>query len=362
MSKMDNEELMRLAEEAENKLNEQQDEGFMQQAEKNMLEMMGVSSFDEFMNLSPKEQKKRSREMNKKLLSMMGMTVADAMKIDRSNITEAKQNRKRPAKADVVKNRKQLLPFLKNVTYLEPIKPSEPLPPLSSKIGGKPDLPRNFEWFRNSSGTPLTCLLQLNLNDVPEHENDEFLPKNGMLYIFYDIENQPWDSDDNEKGFAVYYHNEDLNELHPTEFPEETDPDCAYAGFAEENCIIDEYRINFISKKDLPDYGDFTLLSENSGYIEDYESEKDAVLGYDSVEYSDSYFKLGGYSNCIQSSVSEEFGDDDIQLFQLCSLAGDYTDGRGFMFGDGGKLYFYIDRKDLAKCCFDKVKFVLQCY
>lgn len=57
MSKMDNEELMRLAEEAENKLNEQLGEGFMQQAEKNMLEMMGVSSFDEFMNLSPKEQK-----------------------------------------------------------------------------------------------------------------------------------------------------------------------------------------------------------------------------------------------------------------------------------------------------------------
>lgn len=362
MSKMDNEELMRLAEEAEKKLNEQLGEGFMQQAEQNMLEMMGVGSFDELLNLSPKEQKKRSREMNEKLLSMMGMTVADAMEIDRNNSNEAKQNRKHHEKPYTAKHSEKLLPFLKNVTYLEPIKATEPLPPLSSKIGGKPDLPHNFEWFRNSSGTPLACLLQLNLSEVPIYENDDFLPKSGILYLFYDIENHPWDSDDDENGFAVYYYNGDLNELCPTDFPEETDSDCAYAGCVDENCIVDEYRINFISKKDLPDYEDFTLLSEDGDYIEDYEDERDAVLGYDSLEYSDGYFKLGGYSNCIQNGVSEEFDDDYVQLFQLCSLAGDYMDGRGFMFGDGGKLYFYIDRKDLAECRFDKVRFVLQCY
>lgn len=362
MNNIDNDELIRLAEEAEKKLNEQFGEGFIQKAEQDMLEMMGVGSFNELMNLSPKEQKKRSREMNEKLLSMMGMTVADAMEFDKNKLSEAKKNRKRPAKADVGKHREQLLPFLKNVTYLEPIKVSEPLPPLSSKIGGKPDLPKDFAWFRNSNGTPLTCLLQLNLSEVPVYENDEFLPKSGMLYIFYDIENQPWDSDDDENGFAVYYYNGDLNELCPTDFPEETDSDCAYAGCVDENCIIDEYSINFISKKDLPDYEDFTLLSEDGDYIEDYENEKDAVLGYNSFEFYDTYFKLGGYSNCIQNGVSEEFDDDAVQLFQLCSLAGDFVDGRGFMFGDGGKLYFYIDKKDLAECRFDKIKFVLQCY
>ncbi len=361
MSNIDNDELMRLAEEAEKKLNEQFGEDFIQRAEQNMLEMMGVGSFNELMNLSPKEQKKRSKEMNKQLLSMMGMSVADAMKFDREKSNEAKKSRKRPAKASVGKHSEQLLPFLKNAIYLEPIKSSEPLPPLSSKIGGKPDLPRDFEWFRNSSGTPLTCLLQLNLSDIPKYENENFLPEEGMLYIFYDIENQPWDADDDENGFAVYYYSGDLSELSPTDFPEETDPDCCFAGYADENCIVDEYKINFISEKDLPDYEDFTLLSKDGDYIEDYENEKDSLLGYDSFEYNDSYFKLGGYSNCIQNSVAEEFEDDDIQLCQLCSMGSDFNDGCGFMFGDGGRLYFYISKSDLAECRFDRVRFVLQC-
>ena len=57
--------------------------------------------------------------------------------------------------------------------------------------------------------------------------------------------------------------------------------------------------------------------------------------------------------------AEEEFDEDYVQLCQLSTFE---SDNCGFMFGDGGNLYFYIKKSDLAEKRFDKVKISLQCY
>jgi len=54
----------------------------------------------------------------------------------------------------------------------------------TSKYGGLPDVPPEFEWPRTKTGFPLTFICQLNLRQVAETKIVSALPKSGMLYFF----------------------------------------------------------------------------------------------------------------------------------------------------------------------------------
>ena len=95
---------------------------------------------------------------------------------------------------------------------------------------------------------------------------------------------------------------------------------------------------------------------------EEFEKNKRDVirlLGYDPFEYSEKYFKLGGYSNSIQCGLSDVFDESFVQLCQLTTFESGQC---GFMFGDGGNLYFYIKKEDLRNREFGSTEIVLQCY
>lgn len=361
----DMDEIMKKAEEAEKELlgslSEEQ-KNLLANAEKMMSEMMGVSDISELMSLSPKEQKKRAKEMNRQLFEMMGITEEDAMRMDRENRKSAERKPARTTTEVSESVVEQLKPFMKNAIYIEPIYEERTIETASSKIGGKPDMPENFVWYRNESDEPLTFLMQINCAEIHEYDKDGVFPEKGMLYFFYDIENQPWESDDQDgKGYAVYYYDGDLSLLVPTDFPDEYAPEeCCCYGYADMNCIVDEIAVRFFSKNDLPSYEDHENLCGNVNFnYDEYDNAKTAILGYDTSEYSEDYFKLGGYSDVIQCGLTEEFDEDYVQLCQLSTFE---SDNCGFMFGDGGNLYFYISKSDLAEKRFDKVKISLQCY
>ncbi|WJZ02409.1 DUF1963 domain-containing protein [Corynebacterium freiburgense] len=70
---------------------------------------------------------------------------------------------------------------------------SDPTIPLgASRIGGNPDIPKGFIWPLNSSGTPLSFFLQINLADIqglqidslPESDPLRLLPTTGLLLLF----------------------------------------------------------------------------------------------------------------------------------------------------------------------------------
>ena len=101
------------------------------------------------------------------------------------------------------------------------------------------------------------------------------------------------------------------------------------------------------------------------------------------MESLDSYTKLLGYPDVIQSSMEEQCAaitkgfiggidspkkyreevikdsKDWILLFQMDTVE---TSDYELMFGDSGHIYFWIKKEDLKNKNFDNIWLILQCY
>ena len=255
--------------------------------------------------------------------------------------------------------------------------------PLQTKIGGKPDLPPDFEWSyyegEDFNGVienrPLSFIAQINCAEIKPYDKDDLLPNTGMLYFFYELGTMTWGYSPEDKGSVrVFYYDGDLSLLKQTDFPETLN----------KGYIIPEKTPEFVSVSDIPDYSEVYEF-----YGTDFHDDDDAVDIYQELresEFSDEIrIKLLGYADLIQNTIQceceyvsrgydygngipdtseEEKADiekkaaDWILLFQLDTVeADDYE----LMFGDCGRIYFYIRKKDLAERNFDNVQLILQC-
>lgn len=114
-----------------------------------------------------------------------------------------------------------LSPWLERSLGLTPTEPDQYLVPGQSRMGGKPDLPSDWQWPRlDDSGDletapnpPLRFALQLNLAEL--HSPHPLLPSSGLLYFFVD------DDELFPTGQVLFYQG-DLASLRPREEPEET--------------------------------------------------------------------------------------------------------------------------------------------
>ena len=127
----------------------------------------------------------------------------------------------------------------------------EKLPKGTSKIGGKPDLPKDFQWFyykgedykKIVENRPLSFLMQINCEEVHKYDKESLLPEKGMLYFFYELFTMTWGFSPQDRGSAkVFYYDGEIEDLVPADFPEDMEKDC----------IIPESKINFESMNDYP--------------------------------------------------------------------------------------------------------------
>ena len=82
-----------------------------------------------------------------------------------------------------------LLPSLQ--LYAERVELDE-LPPGASRLGGVPDVPAGFAWPRGANGEALAFLAQLRLEDVRPADPTGLLPGSGWLVFFYDATGDTW--------------------------------------------------------------------------------------------------------------------------------------------------------------------------
>jgi uncharacterized protein YwqG len=252
----------------------------------------------------------------------------------------------------------------------------------SSKIGGNPDLPSNFEWFYFqgesyegiSANRPLSFLAQINCEEASKYDKDLILPPKGMLYFFYEFATMTWGFNPQDKGSAkVYYYSGDISGLSRTKFPLDL----------LEEYKIPEMTITFSSENELPDYEEFVEWHEGFDYKQwdEYDKAKSKLI-LESDEETVS--KLLGYANLIQggmllqcelttsgintgnsdgySNVSAQQKEDSTKwqlLFQLDSIQ---TDKYEMLWGDVGRIYFYIEIDDLKALNFENSWLILQCY
>lgn len=247
----------------------------------------------------------------------------------------------------------------------------------SSRTGGSPCLPRDFDWPTNK-GRPLDFLVQLNLNEVSQYVSSNVLPSNGILTFFYDLENQPWS-----------YDPKDLGGYKTVLFPNNTD-------FAEKQAPFSEFAMpqrlmQFRKAFSVPFFGtrsyDTLKLAVN---LTSEEEDRFCEFGLELSDVGSNYPRQswGGHHQVLGHSQNVQ-GDMQLEAQLVthglyCGDSSGYNDPRAkaledgaddwelllqldsdetcdLMWGDVGMLYFWIRRQDLSEQRFEKVWMTLQC-
>ena len=236
-----------------------------------------------------------------------------------------------------------------------------------SKIGGHPDLPKNIEWFREDNGKRLSFIAQINLSEVASFDKSKQLPSQGILYFFYSADQEAWGFDIKDKDkFKVFFYDGSLSELKRQDFPKDLAAHSRY-----KPC-----KLTFQSSISLPnweqDYVSSTLSeTETDKYFnitEDLGGESNKLLGHSDniqgpMELECELVTNGlycgdptGYNDPRAKKLAKN-ADSWTLLFQVDS---NYKEA-GMMWGDMGRLYFWIKKDDLKSKKFDQCWLISQC-
>ena len=185
----------------------------------------------------------------------------------------------------------------------------------ASKLFGTPDVFKGFEWPGieiDGEIYDLSFIGQINLKEAAKYDTDGLLPKEGMLYFFYDLDEMPYEPSDRNACRVIYCEKD--TDLHPTGYVDEDGEDLSFR----------EMAIAFETVED--------------GFLAD-DSETHLLLGSPSLDYGFEYECIDGWQ----------------MLFQLDSLE---TDDICLNFGDEGVLCFCIDEEKLKEKDFSDVRIV----
>jgi uncharacterized protein YwqG len=241
-----------------------------------------------------------------------------------------------------------------------------------SKIGGRPDLPKNIEWVSVTHGDKRFSLLfiaQFNLAEIKPYDEENLLPASGILYFFAD---SIWNGFITNEARVIYFDG-DLSLLERKTFPEDIPPTlpqewgerfdaCAVTFVPEVN--LPGHDANWV-EPDIPEgktWGELSELEQFSSYAfpnhHTYGFIVNRLLGYNYGVPEDMQLdcqlilETGRPYNATpeQRQSAEQHKGDWQLLFQM-----DSDENAGMMWSDAGVICFYIRRQDLINKNFDHV-------
>lgn len=242
----------------------------------------------------------------------------------------------------------------------------------NSFLGGLPSVSETIEWpIKNNQ--PLAFVAQLDLKEINQDKQIDWLPACGRLLFFYDMDDYPWGFDPADKGgWAVIYDN-GSNDLFELKAPEN---------------IADESRIpnkKYVKSEPFMSYPSAERLDlEAVGISEDDDAEYDRYIEFVEHNYEPNPFhQMSGYPFPMQGDLMEKecqlvsggvncgssMGyktrkaqelmkekNDWVLLFQF-----DSDDDIDVMWGDAGMLYFWVKESEARKNIFSNAWLVSQC-
>jgi uncharacterized protein YwqG len=253
-----------------------------------------------------------------------------------------------------------------------------------TKIGGKPDLPNEVTWVTETNivetaekkflifnskkeetmTKPLSFIAQINLSETSLFDKDNLLPKTGLLYFFYSAEQEVWGFDHKDKNkFKVIYWNGDFSELKRTDFPND---------LPEYSCFK-PCSVEIKSEVSLPSYGheiyeDFADGEDDKFWEEVYnDGEINKLLGYSDNIQNEMELECELVTNGLYCGDPSGYNDPRAKALEPNAknwrllLQIDSNEENEMMWGDCGRLYFWIKKDDLLNKQFDKSWFSLQC-
>jgi uncharacterized protein YwqG len=218
-------------------------------------------------------------------------------------------------------------------------------------------------WPTEKNGKFLSFIAQINFTELVNTGFDTILPTKGILYFFYAADQDGWGFEyAHIDKFRLLYFDGDLREVMRTPYPE------TLAEYARYKPTLIKAR----SEISLPDSFQFYEAVAN----EDGDKLYDIVHGYDDIH------KMFGYADVIQNEMELECelvtnglycgdpsGYNDPRAKELepnakewiLLLQIDSTEENEMMWGDAGRLYFWIKKSDLADLRFHKAWMISQC-
>ena len=196
---------------------------------------------------------------------------------------------------------------------------ADSLPIGSSKFFGNPDVWEGFEWpaiEEDGELFDLTFMCQINCAEIAAFDKDGKLPKTGMLYFFYDLDEMP-SSPSIEQAAKVLYYNGNIDSLRQIKLVDEDGEDLSVKEMKLEFEIVD------------------------AGYLDDTDTTH-LMLGIPSLDYGTFYDSIDGWQMLLQIDSME-------------------TDEVVINFTDEGVLCFYIEPEKLENGDFSDVR-IMQIY
>ena len=243
-----------------------------------------------------------------------------------------------------------------------------------SKIGGTPDVPLDFVWPYTNNDQPLSFLCQLNLTEIKPYDSTNLLPDEGLLSFFYDVAEQPWGYDPNDRdGFHVFHFTQVPDRLQRMQHPAVLDEpiESAVLHFRNESTLPSwespyaENVADILTEEQQDTYNDFLCDWSDE---ETTEQTTHRIDGHPDMIQGDMYLQCQlvtnglycgdatGYNHPLRKELEPHAKDWQL-LLQL-----DSEDDLGYMWGDSGRLYFWIRKEDCKNKKFDKAWPILQCY
>jgi len=228
---------------------------------------------------------------------------------------------------------------------------------------------------------PLHFLAQIDLEALSQslggHDAAKELPSSGFLYFFYEAEHGGWGYDPKiEKGFRTFYvDNVAREQLTPAKPPANLATDGRYP-----SCTL-SFRPTFVLPAEGDDRFEEMKLPDDPAMSERYDAlrskllassdddPRHLLLGHPDLVQNDMHLEVQLASNGMY--VGDSSGYSDARAKALAAGAKDWVlllqidsddDCPGWMWGDAGRLYFWIRKQDLSAKRFDKAWMVLQCY
>jgi len=237
-----------------------------------------------------------------------------------------------------------------------------------NRMGGLPDVSDGFVWPSGPNG-PLSFVAQIDLSSLPL-TNLPDLPRRGLLAFFYD--NRVWGFDPKHRGgFYIHYFDEPFENLRLATAPADSTLSqfhgiCQFEIF--KSCALDVHEM--LSLPCDPLYLDLEIE-----YEEIYD---DFVVSLGGMH------RIGGFPVPIQNREMDlrcalvsngvycgtDNGSADPRASALASTRSEWrllaqfdseTEYSNMMWGDLGRLYFWIKEQDLKERRFENCWMIMQC-
>lgn len=175
----------------------------------------------------------------------------------------------------------------------------------ASKIGGKPDLPKNVPWPR-LNGNDLVFCAQYNILELKKFDVENLLPEKGMFYIFIGIGGE-WNGFSMEQTDCKTFLIENLEDLERKEYPTTLNLEGK----------VEPAQILYFESLTIPDDENYKLIEFDEKYEDFYFHFYQDTADYIEEEINDfenNMHQILGEDRSVQSSIVYEFSRIELKI------------------------------------------------